>query len=177
MVEISGEEVMAIARGVLRARFSRVADKELREDLIMEGCVAVLEARNSFEDGRAKFLTYAWKCADNKMLTFFNRERKICGAELFDYNDEVNGEEDIYFLDSWKRINVVDVVLNNVGRVRDNCDRIAKKIANCERQVDIAKDCGVTRQAVNRIMRKIKKNVLDKYTYCDGEIIHKGVEK
>jgi len=60
------------------------------EDLVQEGMLALLKARNTFkEDGGAKFETYASRCIHNRVIDVIRRER---GTDSLDF--EISSQDD-----------------------------------------------------------------------------------
>lgn len=175
VIDIDGAEVLAIARGIASARFRGVA-RDIRDDLVSEGVVAILEARGRYSaESGVKFSTYAWACAEKKMVEYYVREAKRLGVEAEDFFEtncdlSYDGEYDVF--NELKNAELLEKMMGCVGRGRSVGvkRKILFHLLEGEKMSGIAEQLGLSRQWVYKLFNQIKEEMLHKYTYKNGEL-------
>ena len=176
---ISGEEMMRLAGCVWRAYFS--GEKRCREDLVAEGALGIVAGLDKYDPGRGVALTtYMCTCARNAMAMWMKRERKrrqaeVCGGlELV----EVQGEFDLERIAQDERVGMAMAQVREAsGVLRPRANAIANELLKGRRQIDVAKQFGVTRQNVNNVFKKIKRRITERYEYDGGQLVRKVVRQ
>lgn len=170
-----GEELIALSTAVFNRYYSR--EKELRDDLISEGILAMLNNESKFDGcGSKKMTTYMWISARNGMAKFIRKENKQ--REHIIPHDLSNIEQFVFYIEDEIEKNgyreclekVRQVGLDVKGAKRRN---IVNDILNGESQSDIGRKYGVKRQRVNEVFRRVKKRATDIYRYVDGGLVEK----
>lgn len=175
---LSGDDMMAVATAIYNANFKGQGVCE-RDDLIGEGVYGLIMAGERYDSGKGQFLTYAWKCACRKMLSFFNREKKMQCVSL----DEIVCDEVrlVEMIDSGVDVEELifrDNAKEQVAKLKGCCGgKIARDIVGGKRQREIAEDYGLTRQRVSQVFCNFKEDVRKKYDYIDGEICEKELTR
>lgn len=174
MVEVAVDEVMAIARAVVRKYFRGEAD--LEEDLVGESVAGVLKACASYrEDSGCRFSTFAYKCAKNEVAMYLRRERKWRGL-LSECEVDIEGVgvgESVDELLSGQQENL-DRLKVVCGKFRGERDKaIVADILSGEKMSRIAEKFGISRQSVSRVFVKMKAVARKMFKYEEGEVIEK----
>lgn len=149
-----------IARAVVRRYYYGIGEAE---DLVQEGIMGIVRARERYEAGRgASFTTYAYKSARNAICRYLKKEaewrRHVVSCE---YDVAVETSEG--FAEGY-----IEEIREWLGLKEGT---IGAEIMKGRRQSDIAKEFGVSRQLVSKEFSKIKKMVLSRYELKGGELI------
>lgn len=173
---MSGEELIALSTAVYNKYYSK--EKVLRDDLISEGVLAMLNAQDKFNDVGFNLLsTYFWTCAKNGMAQFIRRENKyrehVIAKDLSTIqefvqatDDYVNDEE---YLEGIEKVKCVGLKSSWSDRTKD----MINEIFSGETQAVIAKRHGVSRQCVSSAFERVKKKATKVYSFIDGELVEK----
>lgn len=167
-------EMVAISTAVYNGRFRRWA--EWKEDLVSEGVLGIMRAIEVYDESRGvKLGTFAWKCAERRMLMFLRKERKhreVLASASVDDLEECIGVADDYsnifpFTPQREAVSSVKVVINGV-----EVD-VLRELLDGGKQKDVARRCGVTRQYVSYIFKRVCDDIRKNYVYEDGEIVRR----
>lgn len=171
MVEVAVDEVMAIARAVVRRYYW--GEVALREDLIGESVAGVLKACEKFDEGRGgSFSTFAYKCAKNEVAMYLRRERKwreLLSERDVDVEGVDSGEE--FVVRPQENLDRLKAVGCYFKRDRDKA--IVADILSGEKMSRIAEKFGISRQSVSRVFVKMKAVARKMFKYEEGEVIEK----
>ena len=173
----SGEEMMAMAGRVYHEYYK--AEKALEQDLVSEGVVGILVGLDKFDEAKGVQLsTFMCACARNAMASYMRRERKRkAGHGLVAL--EVVEVEDVLDMDGMAERQRLAEAMMKVreasGVLRPRANAIANELLKGRRQIDVAREFGVSRQDVNNVFKKIKRRITEQYEYCEGQLERKVV--
>lgn len=168
-------EVLAIATAVYNEYFRGFS--EWREDLISEGVLGILVCEQRYIKSRGKFIVYAWRSAWGRMMTYAKGE---CKAKLG--RVDVDDLESVAYEPFRSGIEERELV-DELGEVRlrnELHNAIVERMLGGERECEVAKRMGVSRQYVSNVWNRWKRAVHSKFDYIDGNIEPKsesGVRK
>lgn len=124
------------------------------EDLIQSGMLGLCKAANTWEEGKAKFSSYAWKCIRNAIHQEF-RQRKpfnnICSLDTptgdgLTLADAIVGDEDVQYVDFEPFFITLNTIEQDIVRLK------TKDMSN----VEIAQELGVSPPYVSKTIRRAK---------------------
>ncbi len=146
--------------------------EEDTEDYISIGCIGLIKAVNTFDEGKGRLATYACRCIENELLMFFRGKKKF-GREISLYEPIGQDKEgnEIHLVDviPQEQPDIVDVMERNrqiaclMGLVDTVLTDREKEIltlryglGGSERltQNEIAGQLGISRSYVSRIEKK-----------------------
>lgn len=130
------------------------------EDIIQCGMLGLCRAAEKWDESKSKFSTFAVICIRSEIQMEFRRRAKHLGILSLDYEikkgdvtcdfvtlgDLIVGDEDVPYFD----IGIDLSKLNEKERL------IAELLPTGMSQVDIARELGVSKQYVNKTIRKIR---------------------
>ena len=128
------------------------------EDIIQWGMLGLCKAAEKWDESKSKFSTFAIICIRSEIQMEFRRRAKHQGIFSLDYEYEgedgetntladcVIGDEDVPYFD----------IGINLSRLNEKEKRIVELLPTGMTQTDIARELGVTRQYVHRVVRKIR---------------------
>lgn len=134
-----------------------VQDEDLKQDALL----GLWQACLTFEEGKAKFSTYAGKCITNSIRITLRHRNKV--PETLSLDQPMGGGDNSL---------LSEVIEDTSSSIDDGIicfKEFWKTLTNLERycvqmrlkgysQVDIAKKLGVTRSYVNQILREMREN-------------------
>lgn len=175
---VSGEEMMKMAGRVYQEYYK--GSGVSREDLVSEGVVGILVGMSKFDESKGVQLsTYMYVCARNAMAGYVRKEkvsRKLHGDDLL-VGVEAVGEDVVGMLaEREESEELIEKVREAAGVMRPKVNAIANELLKGRRQVDVARQFNVSRQAVNNIFKKIRVSVVEKYEYDGVRIKEKEVK-
>lgn len=128
------------------------------EDIIQCGMLGLCKAAEKWDESRSKFSTFAMFCIRSEIQMEFRRRLRHQGIFSLDYEydgedgetttlaDCVIGDEDVPYFD----IGV------DLSQLNEKEKKMVELLLTGMTQVDIANKLGVTKQYVNRVVRKIR---------------------
>jgi RNA polymerase sigma factor (sigma-70 family) len=128
------------------------------DDMIQCGMVGLCEAADTWEESKSQFSTYAVSCIRSDILLELRRRKRHHLPTLsldYEYSTSdgdvpmrefLQGDEDVQFVD------VAGVIEKLSPTERKVFDLLCEGLS----QIEIAEICGLTRQRINQIARKIK---------------------
>lgn len=161
---MDGNEMIRLAKAVARRHYGERGDKD--EDLISEGIMGIMRAEARYEDGRgSKLITYAYASARNAMRRYMAKEARWRNYVMLNGNE---AEEAI--AEEIDKAGEIERIIERLG-IKEGS--LGFEIMSGERQTDIARRRGISRQRVSKEFKKIKNRVLSIYEYKDGGISEK----
>lgn len=135
----------------------------LQEDLIQEGLLALWKACSTFDESRGcTFCTYAFTVVANAMRMYLRKERKHLETLPLDDTRKTPGDIESVIVQSLTDADTLDKVMRAAKSLGYE-DIVRLKIAGAK-QVDIAKELGVTQATISRrltaIFEKVKNELL-----------------
>jgi RNA polymerase sigma factor (sigma-70 family) len=124
------------------------------EDLIQSGMLGLCKAANTWEEGKAKFSSYAWKCIRNEIYQEFKRRKpfnNLCSLDApigdgLTLAEVIVGDEDVQYVDFEPFFNTLTKAEQDTVRLK------TKDLSN----VEIAHQLGVSHQTVSKTIRRVK---------------------
>lgn len=128
------------------------------EDIIQCGMLGLCKAAEKWDESKSKFSTFAMFCIRSEIQMEFRRRLKHKGVFSLDYEyngddgeittlaDCVIGDEDVPYFDMG-----IDL-----SRLNEKEKKIVELLPTGMTQVAIANRLGVTKQYVNRVVRKLR---------------------
>lgn len=124
------------------------------EDIIQSGMLGLCKAANTWDDSKAKFSSYAWKCIRNEIYQEFRRRKPF--NNLWSLNnpiednltlaDVIVGDEDVQYVD-------FEPFFNQLSKGEQEMVRLKIKDFSNE---EIAQWLNVSNQNVTKTIRRIK---------------------
>lgn len=153
------QENMNLVYYVLHKSFPTFAKDE---DMVQEGMIGLIKAANTYQDGKGKFSTYAYRCIFNTMASYLQQQK--CDVDIISLDSEVKGKDDsaslihelIEDVESSSCFNLVeyDIFYNTLTpRQKQVFDRVKEG----KKRQEIADEFGITNQAVTDAVKKIRK--------------------
>lgn len=163
---MDGSEMIKLAKVVARRHYGVRGERD--EDLISEGVLGIMRAEARYCDGSvARLTTYAYASARNAMRRYVAKETRWRNAvAMIGDNDYLPTAEN----DGGEAREVLDEIAERLGL---KAGSLGREIMSGERQSDIARRRGISRQAVSKEFKKIQRRILDIYEYERGEISEK----
>lgn len=130
------------------------------EDIIQTGMLGLCKAAEKWDESKSKFSTFAIICIRSEIQTEFRKRAKHQGILSLDYEikngdttcdfvtlgDLIVGDEDVPYFD----------IGIDLSKLNEKERQIAELLPTGMTQVDIARKLGVSKQYVNRTIRKIR---------------------
>lgn len=124
------------------------------EDLIQSGMLGLCKAANTWEEGKAKFSSYSWKCIRNEIHQEFRRRKPFNNLWSLDNPIEDNltladviiGDVDVQYVD-------FEPFFNTLTKVEQDTVRLKIKDLSNE---EIAQQLNMSLQNVTKTIRRIK---------------------
>lgn len=169
------------AKGILTERNLRLVAHIARkyqnngdelEDLISIGCIGLVKAIDTFEEGKGQLATYACRCIDNELLMYFrSKKKRMHEVSLYEPIGQDKEGNEIFLMD------IISKQQNDVVEQLENRGNIAKlrRVMNSEltkrereililryglwgqkemTQTQVGKVFGISRSYVSRIEKK-----------------------
>lgn len=157
--EITEKEItedLKISKYVFKTFFAGY--QYLKEDLIQEGVLALMKAREHFDNTKGAYSTFAFKVAINAMRMYLRKEYKYEENEnIEDYTfklvDEVN--------DIDNSLNITIAINNSIAKFKnaDVMSEIIKQIKNGCAGFEIAEKLQISRTYVSKLLNNLRKQL------------------
>lgn len=171
------EEIIKIANSIFNREFSKY--RAMREDLVSECVLGIMEASAKYDESRGAKTTYLWTCGRNRVLQYLRRERKALNnrheksvEEMSEYLvEEQESEEPVAFANVMQLIE--EMIDNCSGRSKGKTRAIARDFLSGMKCTAIANKYGVSRQMVSKTVINLRNEIKANYDFRDGEFVRK----
>lgn len=127
------------------------------EDIIQCGMLGLCKAAEKWDESKSQFSTFAWGCIKNEILMEFRKRAKHQGVLSLDYEvDTKDGKARFAeIIPGDKDVDYADMGID-VDKLKPREKLVYELCKTGMRNVDIAKEIGISRQAVWTIIRKLR---------------------